>query len=83
MSAYKYKTEEAHQKHLAKRREYYAKNREQIRKRDNANAKRNRQENPERYRLYVEEYRKTHPKPEWIEATLQNNPDRSFILSLF
>ncbi len=83
MATYHYKTQADYEKHLAKRREYYAANREKIRERDNANARKNRQENPAKYRAYLEKYKASHPKKENVGATLQNNPDREFIVSLF
>ncbi len=39
-----------HQEILTKRREYYRRNRAYIRRRDNAGAKRLRQQNPEKYK---------------------------------
>lgn len=39
-----------HQDILTKRREYYRRNRAYIRRRDNAGAKRSRQQNPEKYK---------------------------------
>ena len=45
MPAYQYKTQEGKDKHNAWRREYYRKNKERIRARDNANARKGRWEN--------------------------------------
>ena len=47
MPAYQYKTQEGKDKHNAWRREYYRKNKERIRARDNANARKRRRENKE------------------------------------
>lgn len=77
------KTQAEHELHLAKRREYYARNRERIRERDNANAKKKRHENPAKYKEYLARYKATHPKKVDVGATLWNNPDRDFIISLF
>lgn len=88
MATFQYKTEEDHQRHLAWRREYYKKNRERIRQRDNANAKKNREQNPERYRKYVADYQKRQrEKGKSTESTalpplnFDAHPDKDLILA--
>jgi hypothetical protein len=84
VGSYKYKSEEAHQRHLEYRRQYYAKNRERIRAKDNANAKKNRAKDPERYRGYVIacKQRKAAAAAEEKDKvlTLDVNPEKDAIL---
>ena len=65
MPAYRYKTQEQKEKHLAYRRENYRKNREHIRKRDNETARRTRLQKPEQYAAYANKF--------------EDNPDREMI----
>lgn len=78
MPAYKYKTEEAKQRHLAYRREYYRKNRERIRQRDNMTARKHRQANPEKYAAYAKK-QKNAGKKSAAAVSFQANPDRDLI----
>ncbi len=85
MPAFKYKTEEGHQRHLAKRREYYAKNREHIRERDNASGRKRRQENPEKYKKIIAEQCQRRKEKPVIKHTgnpsLDKHPDRNLIMA--
>lgn len=88
MGAFQYKNEEAHQKHLEWRREYYRKNRERIRKRDNENARKNRKKDPERYKKYVADYQQrqreeTKSQKESFAPPLNfdEHPDKDLILA--
>lgn len=77
--AYKYKTEEEHALHLQWRRDYYRRNREKIRARDNESARRKRAEDPERFKQYQATFRakKREEKP---LVNFDDNPDRELIL---
>ena len=80
MAAYKYPTEEAHQRNLAKRRAYYHRNKSHIRARDNESARLNREKNPERYRKYQVDFKlrsKNTVVPEAV--SLETHPDRDLI----
>lgn len=77
MPAYRYKTEEQKEKHLAYRRAYYRKNKERIRKRDNETARRNRLEKPEQYAAYTKDHQKR--LAEKGEVEFKDNPDREMI----
>lgn len=80
MGAYQYKTEEAHRAHLEKRREYYSKNRDKIRERDNATARKNRKLNPERYNKHQQDFKERKAaKNETI--SLKTNPEKHDIRS--
>lgn len=88
MGAFQYKTEEAHQKHLEWRREYYRKNRDRIRQRDNENARKNREKDPERYKKYVTDYQKRQKeKGKAVEKiaspplNFDEHPDKDLILA--
>lgn len=72
MPAYQYKTQEGKDKHNAWRREYYRKNKERIRARDNANARKRRRENKE---LGITPKKYTRKK-----IDVRNNPDRHSVL---
>ena len=78
MPAYKYKTEEARQRHLAYRRAYYRKNREKIRERDNVTARKHRQENPEKYAEYAKRHKDAAKKYNG-PVLFRDNPDRYLI----
>lgn len=82
MAAYKYKSEEEHQLHLAWRRQYYHKNREKIRARDNASAKARKERNPEHAKpvqhKYPDSVRKPAPQP--VRVDMRDNPERDDIL---
>lgn len=78
MPAYKYKTEEARQRHLAYRREYYHRNREKIRERDNVTAKRNRHLKKEKYAEYAQRHKSVTPKSTG-PVLFRDNPDRLLI----
>ena len=71
MPAYQYKTQEGKDKHNAWRREYYRKNKERIRARDNANARKRRRENKE---LGITPKKYTRKK-----IDVRNNPDKERI----
>lgn len=71
MPAYQYKTQEGKDKHNAWRREYYHKNKERIRARDNANARKRRMENKE---LGIAPKKYTRKK-----IDVRNNPDKERI----
>lgn len=74
---------DTHAEHLAKRREYYSKNKEYIRKRDNENAKKKRELDPELYRERKRQYRikKTEMAEKNVPPlTFYGNPDRERIL---
>ena len=79
MPAYKYKTEEEHALHLQWRRDYYRRNREKIRARDNESARRKRAEDHERFKQYQATFRakKREEKP---LVNFDDNPDRELIL---
>lgn len=77
MPAYRYKTQEQKEKHLAYRRENYRKNREHIRKRDNETARRNRLKKPEQYAAYAKKHQKC--LAESGEVKFEDNPDREMI----
>lgn len=85
MPAYQYKTEEAHQRHLAWRRKNYAEKRQHIRERDNATQRRRRQEDPERFREQQRRYKELHKNDPPVEyqkpLTLAFNADRDRILA--
>ena len=68
MPAYQYKTQEGKDKHNAWRREYYRKNKERIRARDNANARKRRRENK---KLGITPKKYTRKK-----IDVRNNPDK-------
>ncbi|MFP5522033.1 hypothetical protein [Peptococcus simiae] len=55
---------DSHQEHLKKRREYYRKNWNHIRQRDNANAKRLRQKHPQKYKKKTQDYLDKNKKKE-------------------
>jgi hypothetical protein len=71
MPAYQYKTQEGKDKHNAWRREYYRKNKERIRARDNANARKRRRENK---KLGITPKKYTRKK-----IDVRNNPDKERI----
>ncbi len=76
MPAYKYATEEGHQRHLEYRRRYYAQNRDRIRARDNENARRKRVEDPGTYRRMLEKRRVA---PKLVTKEFRDNPDLRLI----
>lgn len=79
MPAYKYKTEKEHQLHLAWRRDYYRRNRDQIRARDNESARRKRAEDPDRFKEYQTKFRAKN-KGRKPKVDFADNPDREKIL---
>ena len=87
MPAYKYKTEEEHQMHLAWRRDYYKRNRERIRERDNKSAQRQREKDPERFKGYQDKFRAAKKEREAAEkakvkekVSFADNPDHDSIM---
>ncbi len=79
------KSQERHEKHLRYRREYYQKNKEYIRARDNASYKKRMEEHPEKaqhLRDKTREYRRRYMEREKnIDyGSLADNPDRDAIL---
>lgn len=81
MPAYKYKTEEEHQLHLAWRREHYQKNRKKIRERDNLAAKKMRAQDPQRFRNYQTAYKKKHEGDGEKVVDFKDNPDYDKIIA--
>ena len=81
MPAYKYKTEEEHQLHLAWRREHYQKNRKTIRERDNLAAKKMRAQDPQRFRNYQTAYKKKHAGDGEKVVDFKDNPDYDKIIA--
>lgn len=80
MGTYIYKSEEAHIRHLEKRRAYYQKNKKHIRERDNATARRNRLEKPDIYKKHKQDFDRRKAKKAAPElSTLNTNPDRHLI----
>lgn len=79
MPAYKYKTKEQKEKHLAYRRDNYWKNWEHIRKRDNETARRNRKKKPEQYAAYAKKHNQRRAENSETEVKYEDNPDREEI----
>lgn len=85
MPAYQYKDEEQKARHLAYRRAYYAKNRERIRARDNATARKNRKARPEQYAKYTAKFNDKKKREEMAlkpsVVSFEDNPDRRRIMT--
>ncbi len=84
MPAYKYKSEEDHQRHLEKRREHYRKNRDKIRQQNDASNRRRKERDPEAYIAARAAARtKSRPKQNKKIVKLSDSPDfEAIVLAL-